>query len=110
MFGRRFWTFTSLYGVLILASVPLVLGLVPPNRWYGFRLPGARLDPELWYEVNSLGGKLFIAALLICAGINALVCWKGTEPLLRIIVWINAGLILLSFWLVSLELVQSLPH
>ena len=110
MFGRRFWTITSLYAVLAAATLPLVLGLVPPNRWYGFRLPGARFDPEIWYQVNALGGKLFIAALLICAGINALIFWKGTEALLRIVTWINAGLILLSFWLVTLELVQSLPQ
>jgi hypothetical protein len=110
MFGRRFWWITGLYAVLLVATLPLALGLVPPNRWFGFRLPGARFDPRLWYEVNTLGGKLFIAALLICAAINALVHWKGTAPLLQIIPWINAGLILLSFWLVSLELLQAIPH
>jgi len=57
MFGRRFWTITSLYGVLIAATVPLALRLVPPNGWYGFRLPGALIDVQSWYEVNALGGK-----------------------------------------------------
>jgi hypothetical protein len=108
MFDRRFWTFTSLYAVLIAAGVPLLLGWVPPNAWYGFRLPGARFDPGTWYEVNALGGRLFIAAMVICAGLNALLYWKGTPPLLRIAAWINAGLIALSFWLVSLELVGAL--
>lgn len=107
--GGLFWAITGLYGVLVLATLPLLLRLVPPNRWYGFRLPGAQLDPKLWYELNALGGRQFIAALVICAALNALVFWKGTEPLLRIIGWINAGLILLSFWLVSLELLQALP-
>jgi SdpI/YfhL protein family len=110
MFGRRFWTITSLYGVLIAATVPLVLGLVPPNDWYGFRLPGARFDPILWYEINALGGKMFIVALVLCAAANALIFWKGGEVLLRSVSWVNAGLILLSFWLVSLELLQMLPH
>ena len=110
MFGRRFWTLTSLYGVLIAATLPLALGLVPPNNWYGFRLPGARIDPQSWYEVNRLGGTYFIAALVICAGINALIFWKGVPAMLRIVAWINAGLIALSFWLVTLELLQSLPH
>lgn len=109
MFGRRFWTLTSLYAVLIVATLPLVLGQVPPNRWYGFRLPGARLDPTTWYELNARGGRLFIGALIVCAAINALIFWKGTDALLRIIGWITAGLILLSFWLVSLELLQALP-
>lgn len=108
-FDRTFWAITGLYGVLIVATLPLVLRLVPSNRWYGFRLPGARLDPTRWYGLNALGGRQFIIALVICAAINALVFWKGTDAMLRIVGWINAGLILLSFWLVSLELLQSLP-
>lgn len=110
MFDRRFWTLTSLYVVLAAAALPLALGWIPPNGWYGFRLPGAQMDPGSWYEVNALGGRLFIAAMAICAGLNALLFWKGTAPMLRIAAWINAGLIALSFWLVSLELVQSLPR
>jgi SdpI/YfhL protein family len=109
-FGRRFWTLSSLYVVLAGASLPLLLGLVPPNGWYGFRLPGLRLDPAVWYEINSLGARLFIAAMVICAALNALLFWKGTDALLRIAEWINAGLIFLSFWLVSVELVQALPY
>jgi hypothetical protein len=109
MFGKRFWSIFGLYGVLVLASLPLALSLVPPNRWYGFRLPGARFSPELWYEINALGGKLFIGALLVCVLLNLIILWKGPEAMQRILVWINAGLILLSFWLVSLELVQRLP-
>lgn len=107
MFDRRFWTITSLYAVLALASVPLWLGLVPPNNWYGFRFPGMRFDPSSWYQINALGGQRFLVAMVICAAINALIFWKGPEPMLRIIPWINAGLIALSFWLVSLELLQA---
>ncbi len=106
MFGKGFWTAISLYAVLVAATLPLVLGGVPPNRWYGFRLPGAQIDPAAWYEINALGGRLFIAAMVICAGLNVLLFWKGPPALLRISGWINGGLILLSFWLVSLELVR----
>lgn len=109
MFGKRFWTIMSLYAVLVAASVPLALEWVPPNDWYGFRLPGARIHPGSWYELNALGGRLFIGAMLACAALTALIAWKGTEPMQRILPWITAGLIALSFWLVSLELVQSLP-
>lgn len=110
MFDRRFWTYLSLYVVLILAVQPLVLGWVPPNEWYGFRLPGARINPAAWYEVNRMGGLFFTAAMLICAALNTLLFWKGPERMVRIAGWINAGLILLSFWLVSLELVAYLPE
>ena len=106
---RKYWVFLSLNGILILASIPLVLGLVPPNRWYGIRLPDASRFPSLWYEINSLGGKMFIASMAICAAINLLLMWLGSETLESYLGWINAGLILLSFWFVSLILVGYLP-
>lgn len=106
---RRFWLFTGMYVVLMLATLPLILHLVPPNRWYGFRLPGAMIDPKLWYEVNALGGKFFIAALLASLAINVLLFWKGTDVMVRMAGWINAGLVGLSFWLVSIELINRLP-
>lgn len=110
MFPRRFWIITGLYALLIAATLPLALGLVPPNPWYGFRLPGLRFDPELWYGINALGGRNFVAAMVVCAGINALLFWKGTPAMLRQVVWINAGLILLAFWLVSLDVLAAWPY
>lgn len=106
---RRLLTYLGLYAVLVLAAVPLILRWVPPNRWYGFRLPGARLDPQLWYEVNAVGGKLFAGAMVICLAVNLLLLWKGPQGVRHYLGWINAGLILLSFWLVTLQLMDYLP-
>ncbi len=105
MFGKRFWTFNGLYILLALACLPLLLEWVPPNRWVGFQLPGAYLEPELWYEVNRVGGKLLISAMAICAALNLLLFWVGPERAKGIAGWINAGLIVLGFWLVTVELV-----
>lgn len=107
---RRFWMYLGLNGVMILASLPLTFRLVPPNRWYGFRLPGALIDPKLWYEVNAMGGKLFITAMVVCAVVNVVLFWQAREIAARWAGWINAVLILVSFWLVSVELVSYLPH
>lgn len=94
---------------MVLAALPLLLQLVPPNRWYGFRLPGTRLNPELWYSVNAVGAKLFISAMVVCAMLNLLLFWKGTEPMKNLAGWINGLLIVISFWLVSLELLKLVP-
>ena len=99
----------SLYGVLALAALPLVFGLVPPNQWYGFRLPGTLEDPELWYQINAIGGRNFVFAMLVGAAANLLIWWKGTQALLHYLVWINVAIILLSVWIVTLELVDHLP-
>lgn len=103
------WTYLGLYAVLILAALPLLLEWVPPNRWYGFRFPGAQINPAIWYEINALGGKLFIGGLLICAAINVLLIWKGPQQVQPYLPWINAALILLNFWLVTSELLLRLP-
>lgn len=39
-----------------LAGVPLWLGKVPPNRFYGFRTPRTVNDAEVWYPVNQMTG------------------------------------------------------
>jgi hypothetical protein len=106
---KPIWMYLGLYAVLIVAALPLLLQGVPPNRWYGFRFPGAQLNPTLWYEINALGGKLFISGLLICGAINVLLVWKGPQQALTYLPWINAALILLNFWLVTSELLLRLP-
>jgi len=103
------WQYLGLNLVLILASLPLVFRLVPPNRWYGFRLPGMQSSEALWYEFNALGAKMFVASMIICVAVNLAFLLKGTELAQPYLGWINAGMIALSFWIVSWLLVQSLP-
>lgn len=106
---NRVWMFLGLYAVLVAATVPLLLRVVPPNRFFGFRLPGTAASQELWYEINALGGKMFILSMVICGAVNLLFLWRGMEKALPHLGWINAGLIVLSFWIVSQVLVQYLP-
>lgn len=41
---------------MFVAGVPLFLQKVPPNHWYGFRLPKTRRDPYIWYAANRTAG------------------------------------------------------
>jgi hypothetical protein len=48
-----------------LASVPLMLGLVPPNKYYGVRTRLTLGNPEIWFRANCFAGwALFVAALV----------------------------------------------
>ncbi len=49
-------------GGLLLAglSVPLVLHKIRPNGFYGFRVPDAQENPQLWYKVNEFAGRRFV--------------------------------------------------
>jgi hypothetical protein len=52
-----------LFGVSLVAAVllfvlgiPLERGLIPPNRWYGFRTPSTVQNEHIWYPVNRVTG------------------------------------------------------
>jgi hypothetical protein len=51
--------------VTILISIPLVLRIVPPNLFYGFRTRKTLSNTELWYEANYRGGVNLIIASVI---------------------------------------------
>ena len=44
--------------LLALLGIPLGLGLIKPNPWYGFRIKATRENPDLWYPVNEMFGHL----------------------------------------------------
>ena len=50
--------------IIAVASIPMMMGIVPPNGLYGFRTRRTLADPELWFKANRFAGfALFIAAL-----------------------------------------------
>jgi uncharacterized membrane protein len=53
-------------GVLIMAlSVPMILGKIPPNGLYGFRVKKTMENPDFWYPVNVYSGKWLMAIGLV---------------------------------------------
>jgi hypothetical protein len=55
--------------ILFVVAVPLVFGLVPRNRFYGFRTPKTLSDENTWYAVNRIAG----VAMMIASGIYSAV-------------------------------------
>jgi hypothetical protein len=56
-------TNTRLWGLLLAGlSIPLIVGLVPPNRFYGFRTAKTLSDAGIWYAVNRVAGWDTLAA------------------------------------------------
>lgn len=58
-----------------LLVIPMVLGKVAMNRWYGIRIPQSTKSPEAWDAINRFGGKCFMgwAGLLMIGGAVVLV-------------------------------------
>lgn len=52
-------------GLLSALSVPLMMGKIPPNGLYGFRVKKTMDNPEIWFPVNAYSGKWLLAAGLV---------------------------------------------
>jgi uncharacterized membrane protein len=60
--------FPVIGAVSILAGWPLARRRVPPNRWYGVRVPATMSDHAIWYEANAVTGlELFRLGLVLLA-------------------------------------------
>jgi len=53
--------------LLFIVALPLVLGLIPPNRLYGFRTKKTLSDADVWYGVNRFAGIAIMIASVVYA-------------------------------------------
>jgi uncharacterized membrane protein len=50
-------------GIIAVASVPLMLNLVPRNNFYGFRTQKTLANDEVWFRANRFAGcALFLGS------------------------------------------------
>jgi uncharacterized membrane protein len=60
--------FPVISAVIILVGLPLATRRVPPNQWYGVRVPATMSDRAIWYEANAVTGlDLFRLGLVLLA-------------------------------------------
>ena len=57
--------------LLFLVSAPLVAGLIPRNRLYGFRTAKTLSDDGIWYRVNRLAGLAVMIASAVYGAVAA---------------------------------------
>jgi len=54
------------FGLLLIAlAIPMMRDKVPPNPWYGFRVPSTLSDPVLWYKANRYAGRWLLLTGII---------------------------------------------
>jgi hypothetical protein len=77
-------------GIIAVASVPLILGIVPPNNLYGFRTRRTLANPELWLRANRFAGvALFIAALTSAAIFLAMPEYASGRSLAGLLIFVT---------------------
>jgi uncharacterized membrane protein len=55
--------------IIAVASIPLMLNVVPPNSIYGFRTQQTLTNRELWFRANRFAGCAFFIAVGTSAAI-----------------------------------------
>lgn len=100
------WLFVPMGALFAVLGIPLALGKVPPNWFYGFRTPKTLSRPEVWYEANrAFGGEITIAgaAITVVATVAALVL--GDRPAAAI--FLDLGFVCVAL---SVVLVRAFRH
>lgn len=64
--------------LILIASIPLVLGVVPRNRVYGIRTCKTLSDDLIWYPANRFGGWALIVSCIIYLLISVLIPYNKT--------------------------------
>lgn len=91
--------------LLCVISIPLIRRRIPPNHWYGLRLPRTLSDPEVWYEANAYAARRFFAVGVIFL-IYAVV---GYASALEMVDYALGSLAVVLIGL-TIALMQSLRH
>ena len=77
-------------GLLFVAiSIPLVFEKIPPNNWYGFRVPKTYSDKAIWYKANRYMGKdlVWLGSIMILFNLAVFVlkpAFVAYEPLINL--------------------------
>ena len=78
--------------LVLVLSLPMILGRVPPNSAYGFRTPKTLSSPEVWYPANRAAGWFMLTAMVISICFNLALWWTFPEwPLDRTVSWMTGG-------------------
>jgi uncharacterized membrane protein len=74
--------------IIILLSIPMILGKVPRNRLYGFRTAYTLSSDEVWYRANKISGiALLIAGVFWLVIGYAAPAWRGETA--RAFLWVQ---------------------
>ena len=55
--------------IFTIISVPLILGVVPPNGLYGFRNARTQSNPVIWYQANAFMGWALVVSAAISSSV-----------------------------------------
>lgn len=92
--------FFALVGVfLMFVGLPMMLRRIPPNGFFGLRVPATFKDTEVWYDANAASGRdmlLFGIFVVLFSLVPPLFGWSGETHWLAWSLVIGVGAVLTS--------------
>jgi len=74
--------------MLIGLSLPLMLGRIGPNLWYGVRTRKTLASKEIWYRANRVGGLYLTVATLIALAVWGVLAFVPMDIALRVVIYV----------------------
>jgi cadmium resistance protein CadD (predicted permease) len=85
--------------LIIFVSIPLVLGWIPRNGFYGIRVREAFASDASWYAINRLGSIALVGACLVWMAAAAYAPRQFVKPIgIAAVVLALAVLVLTQGW------------
>jgi uncharacterized membrane protein len=84
--------------LLTLVSMPLILRWIPPNRFYGLRIPATLGDESVWYDVNAMHGRHLLALGLLMVALDFVLPTSTRTMALAATGWIGLAGIVVADW------------
>ena len=86
--------------VVAAAAIPLMMGVVPPNPYYGWPTRNSRSKPKIWKKVNRFLGQAVVLTVILA--VAALMYYSGT--------WLRSGFAQLLFVIVALGIAAGATY
>ncbi|MFW5788709.1 MAG: SdpI family protein [Spirochaetota bacterium] len=80
--------------VQVVYGIPFILRLVPPNRFFGFKMPSVIPDEEAWYYANRILGVGSVVTGFFVAVVSLLLPFATEEYPRRVRVLIIVAVII----------------
>jgi uncharacterized membrane protein len=98
--------------LLSALSIPFLWGLVPRNRFYGFRVPATLRDDQVWYTMNRRVARQMIVVGFPLAFAAALFDYAGQDTrvargLLTVATIVTLATITIRGWIAANRLARQ---
>lgn len=84
--------------VLILVSLPMMLRWIPPNCFFGLRIPATLRNESVWYDANALCGRHSFLLGLVLVLLEFVLPLAIRNQVLSTVAWVGFVAIIASDW------------